>query len=156
MTCCFNFGNQGRQLLLTEWPAQQHILILKESSMKTPGYYLPVMPYLIIDKVADFIEFAKTVFNAEEKLIVPGEDGRIVHGEICIGKAVIMFTDSTDHYKPFPAGMFLLIENIDAVFHRAISYGAVCLQSPGDREYGRSAGFQDRFGNQWCLTQPAS
>lgn len=122
--------------------------------MKTPDYYLPIMPYLIIDKVADFIEFTKAVFNAEEKMIVLKDDGTVLHGELSIGKAVIMFTDSTDHYKAFPAGMFIQIENIDTVFDLAISNGAVCLQAPGDREYGRSAGFQDRFGNQWWLTKP--
>lgn len=122
--------------------------------MKTPDYYLPIMPYLIIDKVPDFIDFMKAVFNAEERMIVLREDGTVLHGELGIGKAVIMFTDSTGHYKAFPAGMFILIEHIDEVFDLAMAKGAVCLQGIDDREYGRSAGFQDKFGNQWWITQP--
>lgn len=122
--------------------------------MPTPDYYLPIMPYLIIDKVNDFIEFMKAVFNAEERLIIPGEEGTVKHGELVIGKAVIMFTDSSGHYSAFPAGMYIQIENIDEVFHLAMAHGAVCLQGLDDREHGRSAGFQDKFGNQWWLNKP--
>jgi PhnB protein len=122
--------------------------------MKTPDYYLPVMPYLIMDKVTEFVAFMKAVFNAQERMMVLREDGSVMHGEISIGKAVIMFTDSTGHYKSFPAGMFILIENIDEVFDLAMQNGAICLQGLDDREYGRSAGFQDKFGNQWWLTKP--
>ncbi len=124
--------------------------------MKTPDYYLPIMPYLIIDRVQEFREFVKAVFNAEERMIVPREDGSLMHGEICIGKAVIMFSDTTGHYDTFPAGMFIQIENIDEVFARAIKNGAVCLQEVEEREYGRSGGFQDMFGNQWWVTKPSS
>jgi uncharacterized glyoxalase superfamily protein PhnB len=62
-----------------------------------------------------FIEFTKAVFSAEERMIVPREDSSVMHGEISIGKAVIMFTDSTNHNKVFPGGMFIQIENIDEV-----------------------------------------
>jgi len=120
--------------------------------MATPDYYLPIMPYLIIDKVQEFIDFMKAVFNAEERMMVPRDGGGLQHGELVIGKAVIMFTDATGHYSHFPAGMYIQVENIDTIFHLAMEHGAVCLQGLGDREYGRSAGFQDKFGNQWWLT----
>ncbi len=127
---------------------------LKINKMKTPDYYLPIMPYLIINKVASFIDFMKAVFNAEERMMVLREDGTVLHGELAIGKGIIMFTDSTTHYKAFPGGMFILIKNIDEVFNLAMQHGAVCLQGLDDREYGRSAGFQDKFGNQWWITKP--
>ncbi|MBC7424710.1 MAG: VOC family protein, partial [Ferruginibacter sp.] len=38
--------------------------------MAIPDYYLPIMPYLIIDKVQEFIDFMKAVFNAEERMMV--------------------------------------------------------------------------------------
>ncbi len=122
--------------------------------MQTPDYYLPVMPYLIMENVKEFIEFAKAVFSAKEKMMVFREDGSVVHGELLIGRAVIMFTDAAGHYKSFPAGMFILIDKLDEVFNLAMEHGAICLQGIDDREYGRSAGFQDRFGNQWWITKP--
>jgi PhnB protein len=120
--------------------------------MKIPDYYLPIMPYLIINKAADFIEFAQKVFNAEIKLIVPREEGVIMHAELTIGKAAIMVADATEIYAPRPAGMFILIPNVDEVYHKALANGAASLQEPTKMDYGYSAGFQDDFGNQWWLT----
>ncbi|MEP7317648.1 MAG: VOC family protein [Panacibacter sp.] len=122
--------------------------------MVAPDYYLPVMPYLIINKAYDFIDFVQRVFDAKTQLIVPREEGVIMHGEITIGKAAIMICDANETYKPRPAGMFLLIQNVDELYHKGLANGAVSLQEPDAREYGRSAGFEDVFGNQWWLTQP--
>jgi PhnB protein len=122
--------------------------------MEIPDYYLPVMPYLIINSAGNFIEFAKKVFNAEIKLIVPRAEGVIMHGELTIGKAAIMFADATEKFFPRPAGMFILIPNVDEVYHRALLNGATSLQEPADMDYGHSAGFEDMFGNSWWLTQP--
>ncbi len=79
--------------------------------MKIPSTYLPVMPYLIMDKAAEFLAYAKKVFNATEQMVVPGEEGRgIMHGEIKIHDAVIMFTGSTDTWPQKTAGMFLSLK----------------------------------------------
>ncbi len=121
--------------------------------MNMPDYYLPIMPYLIINKAADFIEFVKKVFDADIKLIVPREEGVIIHGELTIGKAAIMFADATENYAPRPAGMFLLISNVDEVYQKALSAGCASLQEPTKMDYGYSAGFQDDFGNSWWITE---
>lgn len=122
--------------------------------METPDYYLPVMPYITLKNARSFLDFAKKVFNAEEKLIVPREDGSIMHAEIAIGKAIIMFAEATAVYSPFPCSMFILVENVDALYHSGLANGAESLQLPENRDYGRSAGFKDSFGNYWWLTQP--
>ncbi|MGB4774384.1 MAG: VOC family protein [Daejeonella sp.] len=122
--------------------------------MKTPDYYLPIMPYLILKGAKDFLIFTKEVFNAKEEMIVPREDGSIMHAEISIGKAVIMVAEATELYKPLPCGMFIQLENIDEAYNIALANGALSLQEPDNRDYGRSAGFQDKFGNQWWLTKP--
>ena len=121
--------------------------------MKIPENYLPVMPYLILDKAADFFEYAKTVFNAREQFILPSEDGGIMHGEIKIHDAVIMFANSTDTWKQKPSGMFLFVDNVDSVYAKAIEKGGTELQPPQEKDYGYTAGFEDPFGNQWWLNQ---
>ncbi len=121
--------------------------------MKIPENYLPVMPYLILDKAADFFEYAKTVFNAREQFILPSEDGGIMHGEIKIHDAVIMFANSTDTWKQKPSGMFLFVDNVDSVYAKAIEKGGTGLQPPQEKDYGYTAGFEDPFGNQWWLNQ---
>lgn len=124
--------------------------------MTIPKDYNPIMPYVVVKTAADFLSFAKNVFGATEQLIVPRADGTIMHGELRIGDAVVLFTDASDDYKPFPAGMCLLIENVDEVYIKAVEDGATILQEPDDREQGRSAGFLDRFGNQWWLMNPGT
>lgn len=122
--------------------------------MEIPNYYLPIMPYLIVDRANEFIEFIKAVFGAEERLRVLREDGTLMHAEFILGKATIMFAAANNTYKPFPCGMFVLREDIDVVYQRALTNGAVSLQELGDRENGRTAGFQDRFSNQWWIMKP--
>lgn len=122
--------------------------------MELPDYYLPIMPYLILDKAPEFLEYAKKVFGATELMIVPGEDGRsIMHGEIKIGKAVIMFAQSTETWKEKSAGMFLFVEDVDRVYNAGVEQGGTALQKPEQKEYGYSAGFQDPFGNQWWISK---
>lgn len=124
--------------------------------MKIPQQYLPVMPYLILNKANDFLEFSKAVFGAKEQLLVPGENNSIRHGEIKITDAVIMFAQATDNWHQKTSGMFLFIEKIDDVFNLAIQKGSKSLQNPGQQEYGYTAGFEDPFGNQWWITEPLS
>lgn len=122
--------------------------------MKIPKEYLPVMPYLILNKAANFLEFSKAVFGAKEQMIVPGENNSIRHGEIRITNAVIMFAQATDNWHQKTGGMFLFIEGVDDVFNLAIQKGSKTLQNPGQQEYGYTAGFEDPFGNQWWITEP--
>lgn len=122
--------------------------------MKEHEHYSPIMPYLVVDKAKDFINFTKAVFGATEQIIVPREDGSVMHGELRLGKAVVMFTEANETYEPFPAGICLIVKNVEEIYARAIKLGAVSLQETADREYGKSAGFQDSFGNKWWLMNP--
>jgi len=122
--------------------------------MTIPQYYLPVMPYLVLDDAPAFLTYAKKVFGATEQMIVPGEIGReIMHGEIKIGDAVIMFATSNENWKQKTAGMFLYVANVDSTFNAAIEQGGNELQKPANQEYGYAAGFEDPFGNHWWINQ---
>lgn len=119
--------------------------------MKTPPNYPQLMPYLMVNNAYDFMAFMKTVFGATEQLIVPRSEGIIMHGELRIGQAVIMFADATAEFKPFPGSIFIYVDDADKVFEKALSEGATMLQELENREYGRGGGFQDIFGNQWWV-----
>lgn len=122
--------------------------------MEIPPEYLPVMPYLILNDANSFKEFAKTVFGATEQLIVPGDDQRsIMHGELKIHDAVIMFAQSTDLYKEKSGGMFIFVDDVDRVYDLAMRNKAISLQLPNKQEYGYTAGFEDPCGNQWWINQ---
>ena len=121
--------------------------------MKIPEQYLPVMPYLIVKNAKKFMAFAKEVFNATEQLIVPAEDDKIMHGELKIHDAVIMFADASDTWNEKTAAMYMYVDNVNNIYHLALGNGATNLQAPEKKEYGYTAGFVDAFGNQWFIVE---
>jgi uncharacterized glyoxalase superfamily protein PhnB len=113
--------------------------------------YSPIMPYLVLVGAKDFIQFAKDVLGATEKLIVPREDGTIMHGELRINGGIVMIADANDVHPRFPAAMSVVVKDLESIYDKAIARGAISLQEVGDRGYGKSAGFEDPFGNRWWL-----
>ena len=117
--------------------------------MKIPPQYNRVMPYMIIPNASAFIVFMKEVFGAQEQIIVPREEGVIMHGELRIGDAVIMFADVTDQFTARPAGVFIYVDSVDDTYKKAIAAGAISVMEPGKQSYGYTCGFKDAFGNDW-------
>lgn len=109
------------------------------------------MPYLTLDDAAAFIEFIKTVFDAEmthESM----RDGAIGHCEAKISGGTIMFSNSRDQWKASTAHVFVYVPDADETFRRALEAGAESIMEVEDQEYGRSGGFTDPFGNAWWVT----
>ncbi len=121
-------------------------------TLNVPEGYNQVMPYLIVENAAAFIEFAQKVFGAEERYKAMRDEKLIQHAEITIGGSVIMVADATEIYKPQPAGLFIYVDDCDAVYKNALANGASTVNEPADQTYGRSAGVKDAFGNTWWLT----
>jgi len=121
--------------------------------MKIPEQYLPIMPYLIVKNAKQFMDFAKEVFEATEQLITPAGNDKIMHGELKIHDAVIMFADASDTWKEKTSAMYIYVTDADKTYHSAINKGAKNLQSPEKKGYGYTAGFEDPFGNQWYVVE---
>ena len=122
--------------------------------MKIPPQYLPVMPYLILKNAKEFASFARSVFGATEQLLVPSENDTVMHGELKIHDAVIMFGEASESWNEKTAGMYIYVEDVDGVYQTAISRGAKSIMPPQQRDYGYTAGFNDPFGNQWWIVAP--
>jgi len=121
--------------------------------MKIPEHYLPVIPYLILNDSKGFLEFTKKVFNATEQFVSKYENGDIMHGEIKIHDAIIMFSQANENWGSKPAGMFIYIEDVDTIYKAGLCQNAISLMPPDTKDYGYTGGFEDRFGNQWWLVQ---
>ena len=75
-----------------------------------------------------------------------------MHAEIKIGDSIVMMGEGQD-VKKFPAMLHLYMEDVDAVYQRALQAGAKSLREPSDQPYGdRSGGVEDAFGNQWWIS----
>ena len=91
--------------------------------MQIPSQYNRLMPYIIVPNAYKFIDFMKNVFGATEQIIVPRTEGVIMHGELRIGDAVIMFADTTEDIAARPAGIFIYVENVDDTYKKALESG---------------------------------
>ena len=74
----------------------------------------------------------------------------MMHAVLRIGDAVVELGEPEDR-AGFPTnGMFLFVEDVDAVYTRAIEAGATSYRAPEDQAYGmRSAVVRDPSGYMW-------
>jgi PhnB protein len=122
--------------------------------MNIPEQYNQIMPYLVVKGAIHFKQFMQTVFDATVQLTVPAENGTIMHGELRIGNGVIMYGEASEQFPIMNAGMFIYVGNADSTYKKALATGAVTVpgQEPSDKEYGRTCGVTDPFGNIWWIT----
>jgi PhnB protein len=125
-----------------------------------PEGYRTATPYLIVKGAADAIEFYKRAFGATEMLRMADPQGRVGHAEIRIGDSVIMLADehpAMGYRSPRALGgssvsILLYLENVDAVFDRAVSAGGKALRPVTNQFYGdRSGTLEDPFGHVWTI-----
>jgi PhnB protein len=63
-----------------------------------------------------------------------------------------MLGDASPEFEPTRSSIHLYVDDVDADYKRALDAGGTSFREPTDQFYGdRSAGIQDRFGNQWWL-----
>ncbi len=125
-----------------------------------PDGYPQVTPYLIVDGANAAIEFYRDVLGATERARLPGPDGRIGHAELLLGSSLIMLADETPQMGILgprsvggtPVTISVYVEDVDAVFDRAVKAGAKALRPVEDQFYGdRSGQFEDPFGHRWSV-----
>lgn len=117
-----------------------------------PKGYHTITPYLVVQGAAQFIDFLKQAFGAEEILRMTQPDGTIMHAEVKIGDSGVMLGEAGGENKPMPAMLHLYVEDMDGAYRRALQAGATSLREPADQFYGdRIGGVRDSFGNQWWL-----
>jgi PhnB protein len=125
-----------------------------------PDGYSTVTPYLVMNGAARAIEFYKKAFGATELLRFAMPGGKLGHAEIKIGNSPIMLADEMPemgHRGPqalggTPVGILLYVEDVDAMFNRAIAAGATVVKPVQDQFYGdRSGTLTDPFGHQWTI-----
>lgn len=109
-------------------------------------------PYFLVPDADRFMHFVKTVFDAEEIMVYKDGAGRVMHAELRIDDSVIMLGNSTAVYPPQPGAVFMYVKDTDDTYRKALAEGARPQEEPADKDYGRSAGVFDAFGNSWWFT----
>jgi uncharacterized glyoxalase superfamily protein PhnB len=119
-----------------------------------------VWPCLRYDDAPAAIEFLQKAFGFEDALVVPSDDGDdVVHAELRwpLGGGVMLGTTKFREgvHAEMTAGMgwiYVVTDEPDELFDRAIGAGALEVQGLKDEEYG-SRGFtvRDPEGNTWSF-----
>jgi len=117
-----------------------------------------VTPYLIIRGAAAALDFYRRAFGAQEVMRLAAPGGQIGHAEIQIGDSRIMLADecpetpSPQALGGSPISILLYVNDVDAVFQRAIDAGATVKRPVQDQFYGdRSGMLTDPFGHTWSV-----
>jgi PhnB protein len=125
-----------------------------------PEGYECATPYLCVKGAARAIDFYKQAFGAIERSRLVGPDQRVGYAEIAIGRAPIYLADehpeigllgplSIGAARP-PVQIHLYVEDVDALYQRALAGGAKSLREPADQFFGdRAAQVMDPFGHVW-------
>jgi PhnB protein len=118
-----------------------------------PEGYHSITPYLVVPGVATLLDFLQQAFEAQE--LVPRPDGTSMHAEVRIGDSRVMMGEPMGDAQLLLSALYLYVNDVDAVYTRALHAGATSTSAPADQCYGdRSAGIKDPIGNQWWIATP--
>jgi PhnB protein len=118
-----------------------------------PEGHNSVSPYLIVHGVAKVIDLLTQAFDGTELFRMPKPDGTIGHAEVKIGDSVVMLGEASAEFPPMPATVHVYVNDVDAVYRRAVRAGAESVRQPADQFYGdRNAAVKDAGGNCWFIS----
>jgi len=125
-----------------------------------PDAYRTATPYFIVNNAASAIDFYKAAFGAREVVRLADPSGKIMHAEIRIGDSPLMVADefpdmgyrSPQSLGGSPVSVLLYVEDVDALFNRALAAGAKETMAVADQFDGDRRGtLTDPFGHVWLL-----
>jgi len=119
-------------------------------------------PALAVRGAADAIEYYKRAFGADELFRVPAKDGRIPHAQLSIAGSVFFVSDEFPEMpnsgrSPATLGgttsaLYLYVDDVDAVYERAVNAGGRPLWPVKDQFWGDREGVVlDPFGHMWAI-----
>jgi PhnB protein len=125
-----------------------------------PEGYRTVTPYLAVDDAAAAIEFYKQAFGAKERGRMDTPGGKIGHAELEIGDSLVMLADALPQFATrspkelggTTVGVFMYVEDVDAVVKQAVDAGATVTTEVEDQFWGdRYGSVTDPFGHLWSI-----
>jgi PhnB protein len=103
--------------------------------------YASVTPRIVSRDVEGLVAFLRTAFDARAE-VVPGRPV-----DVRIGDSIVLVSGPTER-DPFPAFLYVYVDDADAAYRRAVAAGAETLEAPVDTPYGdRRAMVRDPWGD---------
>jgi len=117
-----------------------------------------ISPMIAVRDARAAMDFYQSVFGAVECGEIHEWEGKIGHAELDFGHSKLMISDEFPEYNVSPETLggtavliYLIVDDTDVRFARAIEHGATAIQEPKDEPYGRVAKVRDPFGHVWFL-----
>ena len=135
---------------------------MKTKVKAIPEGWNSLTAYISVKGALDAIEFYKNAFGAKETGRLTMPDGSIGHAELEIGDSKIMLAEENEQWGNLspqtvggsPVSLCLYVEDVDAVFAKALQAGATVTGEMvvKDQFYGdRTGGITDPFGHKWSI-----
>lgn len=117
-----------------------------------PDGYSTVSPYLIVDGASATIAFLEHVFGAVVLRRFPDASGKLLHAELRIDDTIVMLADGGDGWEPVPSYVHIYVDDVDAVYRRALAAGAISVQAPVQKQdEDKRGGVKDPGGTTWWI-----
>lgn len=112
---------------------------------RRPDAFHTVTPRIVVEDVRSLVGFLRTAFDAT------GEFQADAPSQMKIGDSIILVSEAGTR-APFPAFLYVYVDDAEATCQRAYKAGAVWLETVRDTPYGDRRGMlQDPFGNVWQI-----
>ncbi|WSW95468.1 VOC family protein [Streptomyces sp. NBC_00989] len=124
-----------------------------------PGIHPSIYPSLLYTDAKAAIRQLTEAFGFTELAVYEGEDGSVMHAELVQGDGAVMLGSKgrggrfDEAMKSAgPAGVYIVVDDVDAHHRRAVEHGAEILMPPTDQDYGsRDYMARDAEGNIWSF-----
>jgi len=125
-----------------------------------PEGYSTITPQLVINGAAAAIDFYQRAFGAVELGRMSSPDGSVMHSELRLGGSMLFVADefgdplvrAPESLGASSASLYLYVEDVDAVFRRAVEAGALPTMAVQTMFWGDRMGqVRDPWGHVWDL-----
>jgi PhnB protein len=127
---------------------------------RVPEDFHTITPQLVVKGVAEAIDWYTKALGANELLRNLAQDGKsIMHSELLLGDSRFFVVDEFPDSMVSPASLggtsitlHLYVQDVDALFGRAVAAGATVLMPVADQFWGDRYGIlKDPFGHRWSI-----
>jgi PhnB protein len=127
---------------------------------RVPEDFHTITPQLVVKGVAEAIDWYTKALGANELLRNLAQDGKsIMHSELLLGDSRFFVVDEFPGSMASPASLggtsitlHLYVQDVDALFGRAVEAGATVLMPVADQFWGDRYGIlKDPFGHRWSI-----
>ncbi|MER7727086.1 VOC family protein [Streptomyces sp. NPDC096323] len=118
-----------------------------------------VYPTILYEDAKAAIKTLTEGLGFTQEAVYEGEDGAVMHAELSCGNGRVMLGSkgrggvfAQAMQKAGPAGVYVVVDEVDAHHARAVEHGVEILMPPTDQDYGsRDYMARDAEGNVWSF-----